>query len=350
VKAQDYTDRPYVLDATVESRSISFENPTGGCGEGGQAASPLGVGRKGAPCRQIEPGETVTLCDIEGSGTIRHIWMTTNPDPEALLGLVVRGYWDGQEHASIEAPVGNFFGVSHGVMNGQAYQSAVHSVNPQAGMNIWLPMPFAQRARFTISNESQTPRVLFYNVDYTLGEPPDEPFGRLHVLFRRENPTTLGRDFEILPRREGRGRYIGCVLGIRPLGADWWGEGEVKVYVDGDEKFPTLVGTGTEDYIGQSWGVQPVTYLYGGASQLRDGLVSIYRWHLRDPVLWKKDIRVTIQQIGWKPNTNLFERQDDWSATTFWYEPAPSQPLPPMPDFQARTDYSPIPAPATNAP
>lgn len=345
---EDVADQPYILDVPIVSRSISFENPTGAPGEGGRAASPLGPGRKGAPSRLLEAGETVTLCDIEGPGAIRHIWLTTNPEPEALLGLVIRAYWEGQEHPAIEASVGNFFGVSHGMVHGQAYQSAVHSVNSEAGMNIWLPMPFAKRARFTLENKSTVSRPVFYNIDYTLGDAPAEPFGRLHVLFRRENPTTLGSDFEILPRREGRGRYVGCVLGVRPYAPDWWGEGEVKVYLDGDDKHPTIVGTGTEDYIGHSWGVQPATYMYGGASLLPDGRVSFYRWHLRDPIYWKESIRVTIQQIGWGGN-GLFERQDDWCATTFWYEPIPSAALPPMPDYRARTDYDPIPGLETNS-
>jgi len=195
-------------------------------------------------------------------------------------------------------------------------------------------MPFAKRARFTITNHSDKETVLFYNIDYTLGDSLAEPFGRLHILYRRENPTTLKKDFEILPKRTGMGRFLGCVLGIRPLSGDWWGEGEIKVYLDGDKEFPTIAGTGTEDYIGQSWGLQDKTYLYGGTSLNSKGLISIYRWHIKDPIYWKKDIRVTIQQIGWK--SGLYERQDDWSTTTFWYEPLPAAPLPPLPDYKTR--------------
>jgi len=337
---QSYVDNFYIVNPPVESRSISFENPTGAKGQGGKAASNLGVGRKGAPARMIEPGQTVTLCDIKGAGVIRHIWMTTERKAESLLGMVIRGYWDGQQHPSIEAPIGNFFGISHGLSKKQAYQTAVHSVSPRAGMGIWIPMPFSKGARFTITNYSDQRHVLFYNIDYTLEDKLTEPFGRLHVLFRRENPTTLKQDFEILPKRTGMGRFLGCVLGIRTLSGNWWGEGEVKVYLDGDDEFATIVGTGTEDYVGQSWGLQDKAYLYCGTSLLSDPLMSIYRWHIKDPIYWKKDIRVTIQQIGWKPETRLFERQDDWSTTTFWYEPIPSEPLPEMPDYKARiADY-----------
>ena len=331
---QSYVDAPYIVDVPVESRSISFENPTGAKGQSARAASKLGVGRKGAPSKSIKAGETVTLCDIKGPGVIRHIWMTTHRKPESLLGMVIRAYWDNQKQPSIEVPIGNFFGISHGGEPRQAYQSAVHSVNPNAGMNIWLPMPFSKQARFTITNHSDKDTVLFYNIDYTLADRLTGPFGRLHILYRRENPTTLKKDFVILPKRTGMGRFVGCVLGIRPLSGDWWGEGEIKVYLDGDKQFPTIAGTGTEDYIGQSWGLQDKTYLYGGTSLNSGGLISIYRWHIKDPIYWKKDIRVTIQQIGWKGG--LYERQDDWSTTTFWYEPLPGAPLPPLPDYKTR--------------
>ena len=201
-------------------------------------------------------------------------------------------------------------------------------------------MPFSKRAKFTITNESKASIPLFYNIDYTIGDKLPKKFGRLHTLFRRENPTTLKEDFVILPKRTGCGRFIGCVIGVRPLRPGWWGEGEIKMYLDGDKEFPTIVGTGTEDYIGQSWGVQLSCHSHGGTSLARKakskgGLVSFYRWHIKDPIYWKKDIRVTMQQIGYGKK-GLYERQDDWSVCTFWYEPIPSKPLPPMPDIDAR--------------
>jgi len=327
-------DAPYLLDVPQESRSISFENPTGAPGEGGKAASRLGPGRKGSPMRDVKAGETVTLCDIAGPGVIRHVWVTTRPEPVNLRGFLVRAYWDGQEHPSIECPLADFMGIAHGQV--RAHQSAVHSVGPSAGMNFWLPMPFAKQARLTLSNEGPRTSPIYYQVDYTVGNALPVGVGRLHASFRRENPTTLKRDFEILPRREGKGRFVGSVIGIHALGPDWWGEGEIKVYLDGDREFPTICGTGSEDYVGLSWGIQPSAFLYNGCSLNEAGYVSMYRWHLPDPVLWKKDCRVTIQQIGWKKE-GLFERQDDWCAAAFWYEPVPSAPLPPCPDAKART-------------
>ncbi len=246
----------YEIEVPVESRSISFENPTGEKGKGGMAASKIGVGRKGLPAKRFKPGQTYTLCDINGPGAIRHIWVTVSKDVETLQGIVVRAYWDGQEQPSIEAPLGAFFGIMHGKVG--AYQSAVHSVNPEAGMNIWLEMPFAKQAKITLTNESTKSTSLFYYIDYTLEDKLPAKFGRLHAIYRRENPTTLKNDFEILPKRTGSGRFLGCVLGIRPLTENWWGEGEVKVYLDGDSNFPTICGTGTEDYVGQSWGLQNV--------------------------------------------------------------------------------------------
>jgi len=335
----------YQIEEPVESRTISFENPTGEKGKGGMATSKIGVGRKGLPAKDFKPGQTYTLCDIKGLGAIRHIWVTVRKDVETLQGIVVRAYWDGQKHPSIEAPLGAFFGIMHGKIG--AYQSAAHSVNPEAGMNIWLEMPFAKQAKITITNESKTSTPLFYYIDYTTGNKLPSKFGRLHVLYRRENPTTLKQDFEILPKRTGSGRFVGCVIGIRALEENWWGEGEVKVYLDGDGNFPTICGTGTEDYIGQSWGLQSVAYLYGGTSLMADKLNTFYRWHIKDPIYWKKDIRITIQQIGWSQQVNdktgsgLYERQDDWSCSSFWYEPIPSAPLPALPDYNARIkDYA----------
>lgn len=333
VSPVDLIARPYDLSTGLESRSISFENPTGEKGGGGKTSSTLGVGRKGSPAKSIKPGETVQLCDISGPGTIRHIWITMPGTPENLRGCVIRAWWEGQAHPGIECPVGDFMGFAHGKVMG--YQSAVNSVGQNAGMNIWLPMPFAKRAKLTFSNEVQRDVTLFYQVDYTIGDRHPAGVGRLHILFRRENPTTMKQDFELLPKRTGKGRFIGSVIGIRALEENWWGEGEVKVYLDGDTEFPTICGTGSEDYVGLSWGIQQTPYLYNGCSLNQNNFVSMYRWHLPDPIAWKKDCRITIQQIGWKDG--LYERQDDWSCATFWYEPVPSAPLPPMPEVAART-------------
>jgi hypothetical protein len=208
-------------------------------------------------------------------------------------------------------------------------------VGERAGMNFWLPMPFAKGARLTMTNDGEKSSVLFYQIDYTINDKLPTNFGRLHVLFRRENPTAIKKDFELLPQREGRGRFVGSVIGIRPLSGNWWGEGEVKVYMDGDTDFPTICGTGSEDYVGLSWGIQQTPFMYNGCSLNKDGYVCMYRWHLPDPICWRTDCRVTIQQIGWR--NGLYERQDDWCCATFWYEPVPSGKLPDFPDVKERT-------------
>ncbi len=336
-------EAPYRLDPGLVSRSASFENPTGAKGAGGTAASPLGVGRKGRPARMLAAGEKVVLLDVDGPGTIRHIWMTTLSEPWVLRSAVVRAYWDDQAHPSIEAPLGDLFGFAHGAV--VPYQSAVHSVGVKAALNLWLPMPFTRGARIELANEGASAMPLFYQVDFTQGDLHAEDVGRLHVLFRRENPTALGRDFELLPKRSGMGRYLGAVIGVRALSEGWWGEGEMKVHLDGDDSFATIVGTGSEDYVCLSWGIQPTPFWYHGASLKAEGFVSMYRWHLPDPIYWSTDARVSIQQIGHKGETldpdryleQLVERADDWSSATFWYEPVPSAPLPPIPDVAART-------------
>jgi hypothetical protein len=334
----DLITKPYDLDTGITSRSISFENPTGEPGSGGKAASPLGPTRKGSPNRWIKPGETLPLCDIAGPGTIRHVWMTCRAKQGLYRELVIRGWWDGQDHPSVECPIGDFFGFAHDEVRG--YQSAVHSLGPSAGMNLWLPMPFAKRAKFTLTNEGRQSCWVYYQIDYTLEKPHPADVGRLHVCFRRENPTTLKKDFELLPERKGRGRFIGSLIGIRCTHDHWWGEGEVKMYLDGDRELPTICGTGSEDYVGLSWGVQDAQYLYNGCvldktDAAGDKFVTMYRWHLPDPIVWHTSARITIQQIAAKRGYE--ETQDDWSCATFWYEPVPSAPLPPMPGVAERT-------------
>ena len=193
------------------------------------------MGRKGSPSRRIEPGQTVQLCDIEGPGTIRHIWLTTARQPAVRRACVIRAWWEGQEHPSIECPIGDLFGFAHGKI-----------------------MPFVKRARMTFTNEGNQPVPLCCPIDYTLGDRHPEDVGRLHVLFRRENPTTEKRHFELLPSRKQKGRFIGSVIGAGNLHpGQWWGEGEVKVYMDRDTDFPAICGTGSEDYAGVAWGMAP---------------------------------------------------------------------------------------------
>jgi hypothetical protein len=315
----------------IESRSISAENPLGKKGKGGSTASPIGVGRKGRPAVLLKKGgEVQTIAEIKGPGCLRHIWMTLRLDPRLLRGALIRIYWDERSYPSVEVPLGDFFGVAHG--RTVPYASLLTAMVEGRGLNTWIPMPFKE-ARIELVNESPFDSILFYQIDYTLGDDITDK-GRLCCTFRRENPTSLGTDFTILERVEGRGRFLGAVVGVRTLAREWWGEGEIKMYLNGDKEYPTICGTGTEDYILSAWGVGQHTNIYQGTPLSRQDLISFYRWHVLDPLYFKKDIRVTMQQIG-AGKGGLIERSDDWSAAAFFYVDNPRK-LPKIPSVEER--------------
>ena len=293
-----------LVTPTVATRSISFENPTGARGAGGAAAG----GRKGAPYRVLGAGERVVLADIEGPGTIRHVWMTFPPaEPEVMRAKVIEVFYDGAPEPSVSVPAVDFFGVPWG--RPVPLTTALTAVNEGRGFNSYLPMPFRQSVRVELVNAADRAAYLYFQIDYTLE--PDLPpaAGYLHAAFRRENPTRLRRDFVIADGLRGPGRFVGCVVGVRVLdGGQWYGEGEVKVYLDGDTDLPTICGTGLEDYVGTAWGMGVHQTLYAGAPlEVRDpeggpnpDFVGFYRWHVPDPIMFARDLRVTIQQIGYE--------------------------------------------------
>lgn len=291
---------PSTIDTTLDSRAVTFENPDGARGAGGTAAG----GRKGAPSRTIEPGERVVLADLAGPGTIRHVWMTFPPaPPEVMRGLYVEVFYDGASEPSVSVPCLDLFGLPLG--RPVPYASALTSAQEGRGFNSYVPLPFREGVRVEVVNAAERPRVLYYQLDYTL-EPEVEP-SYLHVAFRRENPTVLGRDFVVADGLRGPGRFLGCVVGVRVLDEGiWYGEGEVKVYRDGDTDLPTICGTGLEDYVGTAWGMGPHHAPYAGApldvradGALQPDFVGFYRWHVPDPIVFAGDLRVTIQQIGY---------------------------------------------------
>jgi Protein of unknown function (DUF2961) len=291
-----------LIEPTVATRSISFENPSGARGAGGAAAG----GRKGAPNRVLEAGERVVLAEIEGPGTIRHVWMTFPPaEPEAMRAKVIEVFYDGAAEPSISVPAVDFFGVPWG--RPVHLSTALTAINEGRGFNSYLPMPFRRSVRVELANAADRAAYLYFQIDYTLE--PDLPpaAGYLHATFRRENPTRLRRDFVIADGLRGPGRFIGCVVGVRVLdGGRWYGEGEVKVYLDGDTDLPTICGTGLEDYVGSAWGMGVHQTLYAGAPlEVRDpeggpnpDFVGFYRWHVPDPIMFAREFRMTIQQIG----------------------------------------------------
>jgi hypothetical protein len=297
------------IDPTMDCRAATFENPTGARGAGGIAHG----GRKGAPSRLVASGERVVLADADGPGTIRHVWMTFPPaPPEVMRALWLEVFYDGAVEPSVSVPCLDFFGLPHG--RAVPYHSALASAQEGRGFNAYFPMPFSGHVRLEAVNSGPRPVTLYYQVDYTLEPAMAAGSGFLHVTFRRENPTVLRRDFVIAEGLRGPGRFLGCAVGVRVIDpGDWYGEGEVKIYRDGDLKLPTVCGTGLEDYVGSAWGLGAHTAPYAGAPLVlgpdSDGggrqpsavdFAGFYRWHLADPVMFTSDLRVTIQQIGAK--------------------------------------------------
>lgn len=290
------------IDLSLDTRAISFENPSGARGAGGQA---LG-GRKGAPNRVLEPGQTVVLADIAGPGVIRHIWMTFPPaPPEIMRALRLELFYDAAAEPSVSVPALDFFGLPHG--RPAPYTSLLASAQEGRGFNAYLPLPFHDRLRLEITNAAPRRQSFYYQIDYTLQPSLPDDTGYLHVAWRRENPTVMRRDFTIVEGLRGPGRFLGCNVGVRVLDDGiWYGEGELKVYRDGDGALPTICGTGLEDYVGSAWGMGAHSAFYAGAPLDRsrpDGgaqpeFVSFYRWHVADPIIFARDLRVTIQQIG----------------------------------------------------
>lgn len=291
-----------VIDPDLDSRAVTFENPTGERGAGGTAYG----GRKGAPSRRLAAGETVMLAELAGPGTVRHVWMTFPPaPPEVMRAMWMEVFYDGAIEPSVSVPCLDFFGMPHG--RPVAYASALTSAHEGRGFNAYFPMPFREGVRVEITNGSARPLDLYYQLDVTLRRPLPGNVGYLHASFRRENPTVMRRDFVICDGLQGPGRFVGCAVGVRVLDDGfWYGEGEVKVFRDGDSHQPTICGTGLEDYVGTAWGMGPHHALYAGAPlELRrpgggplPDLVGFYRWHVPDPIVFTTELRVTIQQIG----------------------------------------------------
>jgi hypothetical protein len=334
------------------SRSISAENFTGEKGRGGaattgtgaNAARELGQTWKVSPSIAIEPGETVTLADITGNGTITHIWLTTHTSN--WRRLLLRFYWEGDERPAVEVPVGDFFGQGWGKFAQLTSQPI--AVNPNGGFNSYWPMPFAQNTKITLESLADERVIVYYQVDYELGgRENDTDLAYFHSQWRRSNPLPYQNDHTILDGIQGSGHYVGTYLawGVNSVG--WWGEGEVKFYLDGDEEFPTICGTGTEDYFGGAWnfdvpgqGYTAFSTPYLGLHQIirPDGLYSsqqrfgMYRWHIADPVRFAQDLRVTVQALGWRSGGRYLPLQDDISSTAFWYGRETSYARPATPD------------------
>jgi hypothetical protein len=337
--------------SNAQSRSISPENFNGAKGMGGMAtegtgkncAKDLGQGWKVSPSVKVAPGETFEMANIEGPGAIQQIWLTPTGN---WRFSILRIYWDDQEHPSVECPVGDFFACGWGKY--AQVSSLAICVNPGSAFNCYWEMPFQKKCRMTLSNLDDKEMVLYYQINYTLTEiPPDAAY--FHAQFRRTNPLPYKEDCTILDGVSGKGHYVGTYMAWGVNNNGWWGEGEIKFYMDGDDIFPTICGTGTEDYFCGSYnfdvgkengGYREFTTPYAGLPQVLrpDGLYQsntrfgMYRWHIMDPIRFQSELRVTIQALGWRSGGRYLPLQDDIASVAYWYQTLPTVPFAPLPD------------------
>jgi hypothetical protein len=371
----------YTFPEAAQTAWSSFENPTGRKGAGGMTNH----GAKGHPAEVLKPGESKVLLAVQGPGTIQRIWLTVlKQSPQMLRALRLDIYWDGEVKAAVSAPLGDFFGV--GLGRTAAFQNALFS-NPEGrSFTCYVPMPFRKGAKVVLTNESTEENFLFYDINFLRRAKPERNSLYFHAFWSNNRGGQLGEDFEVLPRVMGRGRFLGCNLGVataKAYGNSWWGEGEVKLYLDGDAATPSLVGTGTEDYVGSAWSLGAYAHQYQGcpvADTLRHQW-TFYRFHIPDAVYFSQDCRVTIHQLGmastdqvrlmanqgarlrpvavlakgqqlnlldlpalpaladpaFPRGRTLFYRQDDWSATAYFYLDKPSSTLPALAPVLTRT-------------
>ena len=337
--------------SSAQTRSISPENFTGDKGAGGQAeegsasaaARDLGTGWKVNPFVVIAPGETQTIADIAGPGAIQQIWMTPTGH---WRYSILRIYWDDQEQPSVECPVGDFFAC--GWQKYAQVSSLAVCVNPGSAFNCYWEMPFRRKCRMTLTNIADDPMSLYYQINYTLTDVPEDA-AYFHAQFRRVNPLPYKEVYTILDGVKGQGQFVGTYMAWGVNNTGWWGEGEIKFYLDGDREFPTICGTGTEDYFCGSYnfdvgkdngGYREFTTPYAGLPQVirPDGLYQaqtrfgLYRWHVMDPVRFGSDLSVTIQALGWRSGGRYLPLQDDIASVAFWYQTLPTAPFPTLPD------------------
>ena len=331
------------------SRSVSPENPTGAKGAGGgattgtgaAAARDLGAGWKISPSVEVPAGATHVLGDLPGPGVIRHVWCTTHP--RHWRSLILRIHWDGAPEPAVAVPLGDFFCSGWGEF--AQISSVPVAVNPHGGFNAYWEMPYRVGARLTVENLGPEPALLFYQVDYELTDVPDGA-AYLHALWRRSNPVPDRETHTIVDGVTGPGHYVGTYLAWGVNNSGWWGEGELKFYLDGDNELPTICGTGTEDYFGGAWnfdvpgqGYTAYSTPYLGLPQVLrpDGLYrsqqrfGMYRWHLPDPIRFAADLRVTVQALGWRSGGRYLPLRDDIASTAWWYAAGPDHG--PVPDF-----------------
>jgi len=334
----------------AKSFSVTPENLTGDKGKGSmvaegtaaRAARELGQGWKENPFIVVQPGETFTLADVAGPGAIQHIWMT--PTGNWRLSIL-RFYWDDETTASVEVPAGDFFAMGWGKY--ARLSSLPVAVNPGSAFNCYWVMPFRKHARMTLQNMDDKPMTIYYEIDFTRTSVAADA-AYFHAQFRSVRPLPYKEVYTILDGVQGEGQYVGTYIAWGSHSSGWWGEGEVKFYLDGDKQFPTINSTGTEDYFGGSYNFEnqttrqyeEFTAPYSGLVQVirPDGLYQsqqrfgLYRWHIPDPVRFKSDLRVTIQALGWQSGDRYLPLTDDISSVAYWYQAEPHRKFPIFPN------------------
>ena len=342
----------------AETRSISPENFTGEKGKGGMAipspnaprntanastpARDLGQGWKVNPYVTINPGETFTMAEIDGPGAVQHIWMTPTGN---WRFSIIRIYWDDETEPSVECPVGDFFGM--GWNEYTHLNSMPVTVNPGSAFNCYWVMPFRKKCKITMTNINDADAMnLYYQVDYTLTDVPEDA-AYFHAQFRRTKVNETS-DYTIVDNIKGEGHYVGVYMAWQVNNNGWWGEGEIKFFMDDDKEFPTIIGTGTEDYFCGSYNFDrngkytTFTTPYAGLVQVLPPDITyksgqrfgLYRWHIMDPVRFKKNLKITMQDLGWRHGFRYLPQQSDISSVCFWYQREPHAKFPKLPDWQ----------------
>ncbi|MCK5369853.1 MAG: DUF2961 domain-containing protein, partial [Cyclobacteriaceae bacterium] len=310
-----------------------------GEGAASHEARELGQGWKVSPYIMIDPGQTYTLAEIDGSGSIQHIWMTPTGN---WRFYIFRIYWDDEKEPSVEVPVGDFFGMGWGEY--AHLNSLAMCVNPGRAFNSYWQMPFRKKCKITMENIDVKPTRLYYQVDYVLTDVPENA-AYFHAQFRRPRPDRDKEAYTIVDGIKGKGQYVGTYMAWQVNNNGWWGEGEIKFYMDGDKKFPTICGTGAEDYFCGSYNFDrngqytEFSTAYSGLHQVirPDGAYKsntrfgLYRWHITDPVRFEKDLKITIQDLGWRSEGRYLRQESDIASVAFWYQTEPHSPFPELP-------------------
>ena len=346
------------LTNDAQSRSISAENITGEKGGGDKILASEGNAKRAAtkhgwkanPYLFIEPNEEKVIAEAAGPGIINHIWMTPGRDGNDRL-RIIRIYWDDEKEPSVEVPVGDFFCNAWGSNNQTEVNSSAIVVNPLNGFNSFWQMPFKKKFKITLTNLTESTATLYYQVDYTLANVPDNA-AYFHAQFRRVKKVPFKKEYTILDDVKGKGQYVGTFLSRGTRSNSWWGEGEVKMYIDGDTDHPTYHGTGEEDYFLASyaykkyqdkgwanWEYVPFNTQYCGFSVAENhygykGCFGQYRWHIFDPIRFKNDFKINVQCLGWDDKGNYLPLEDDMSSVAYWYQTEPHNPFPELPSIE----------------